>query len=130
MGLGGKILDKVIPDAAQRDAAKLKLLELQQAGEFKDEDLRFSAITAEATSADKWTSRARPAFMYVMYILFLAAIPFSILNAFRPDLATAVTAGMKAWLEAIPEEMYWLFGSGYLGYTAARSHEKVKKVTK
>jgi len=29
-----------------------------------------------------------------------------------------------AWLEAIPEEMWWLFGTGYLGSNVARRADK------
>ena len=51
---GGKIIDKLWPDKADADKAKIRLLELQQAGEFKDLDARFSAIVAEANSQDPW----------------------------------------------------------------------------
>ena len=124
LGLGGKILDKIFPDKAQADAAKIKLLELQQQGEFKSEELRYSSINKEAESNDPWTSRARPSFLYVMYIMILMSIPFSILFAFKPDVASAVTTGMNKWLTALPEEMWWLFGSGYLGYSVSRSYDK------
>lgn len=124
---GGKIIDKLWPDKADADRAKIRLLELQQAGEFKELDARFSAIVAEANSQDPWTSRARPSFMYVMYLMILASIPMGFLFAFRPEVAMAVTAGVKGWLTAIPEEMWWLFGAGYLGYTGSRTFEKVKK---
>ena len=124
---GSKLIDKLWPDKSEAEKAKLKLLELQQAGEFKELDARFAAIVAEANSNDPWTSRARPSFMYVMYLMILAAIPMGFLFAFRPDVAMAVTAGVKGWLQAIPEEMWWLFGAGYLGYTGSRTFEKVKK---
>ena len=34
LDIGGKILDKVFPDPAQAEQAKLKLLEMQQNGEL------------------------------------------------------------------------------------------------
>lgn len=114
--------------ASDAEIARMaEMLELQQAGEFKELDARFTAIVAEANSNDPWTSRARPSFMYVMYLMILTAIPMGFLFAFRPDVAMAVTAGVKGWLAAIPEEMWWLFGAGYLGYTGSRTFEKVKK---
>ena len=58
----GKVLDKIFPDKAEAERAKLKLFEMQQNGEFKELDARFSAIVAEANSQDPWTSRARPSF--------------------------------------------------------------------
>lgn len=78
-------------------------------------------IQAEAKSEDKWTSRARPSFMYVMYMLILGVIPFSMFYAWKPERAMLVSEGMKHYLEALPEELWWLFAAGYLGYTGARS---------
>ena len=34
LGIGGKLIDKLIPDPAAKDAAKLELLKLQQSGEL------------------------------------------------------------------------------------------------
>ena len=124
---GSKVIDKLFPDKAEAERLKLELLRQQQAGEFKELEARYSAIVAEAQSADPWTSRARPSFMYVMYLMILASIPMGFLFAFRPDVAMAVTAGVKNWLAALPEEMWWLFGAGYLGYSGARMFEKVKR---
>lgn len=123
---GLKILDKVIPDPEQRQKAKMELLELQQAGQLKELEVSMSAIIAEAQSQDKWTSRARPSFMYVMYVFILAALPMGVLFAYHPEVAGAVTTGVKNWLAALPEQLYWLFGTGYLGYSAARSYDKGK----
>ena len=39
-----------------------------------------------------------------------------------------IADGMTAYLRGIPEELYALFGTGYLGYTAARIWGKVKGV--
>ena len=124
---GSKVIDKLFPDKTEAERIKLELLRQQQAGEFKELEARFSAIVAEAQSIDPWTSRARPSFMYVMYTMILASIPMGFLFAFRPDVAMAVTAGVKNWLAALPEEMWWLFGAGYLGYSGARMFEKVKR---
>src|SRR5512137_2244250 len=38
----------------------------------------IGAALSEAQSQDKWTSRARPSFMYVIYIIILAGIPVAI----------------------------------------------------
>lgn len=126
-GLANTVIDKLFPDKTEAERLKLEFLRQQQAGEFKELEARFSAIVAEAQSIDPWTSRARPSFMYVMYAMILASIPMGFLFAFRPDVAMAVTAGVKNWLAALPEEMWWLFGAGYLGYSGARMFEKVKR---
>jgi hypothetical protein len=129
MDLGGKIIDKIWQDPAQRDQAKLELLKMQQTGELDSVKVQMSAILAEAQSADPWTSRARPSFLYVMYIMILAAIPMGILSAFNPEMATKIAEGLKAWLAAIPNELWAVFGIGYTGYTVARSawDKKVNK---
>ena len=124
---GMKILDKVIPDPAQKAAAKLQLLQLQQTGELKEMETALSAIIAEAQSADPYTSRARPSFLYVVYILLLSSIPMGILFAYSPETAKNVTEGFKSWLEAIPEPIVTLFGVGYLGYSGMRSFDKRAK---
>ena len=122
----GNVLDRVLPDKAAREKAKIELLAMQQGQEIKKIDAQLSAIVAEAKSTDPWTSRARPSFLYVVYILILAAIPMGVLNAFNPDIATNITTGFKAWMDALPPSVIQLFGIGYLGYTGARSFDKRK----
>lgn len=50
LGIGTKILDKVFPDPAQAEQAKLKLLELQQSGEL-------AVIQAEVADLDSARKR-------------------------------------------------------------------------
>ena len=121
LNVAGKVIDKLFPDPAERDKAKLEMAKLQLDGEFKGVELQMSAILAEAKSVDPWTSRARPSFLYVIYIMILAAIPMGILSVFSPDSATQITTGMEIWLESIPKELWITFGTGYAGYTVARS---------
>ncbi|TVO57548.1 holin family protein [Denitromonas halophila] len=128
--LGSELLDRVIPDPEARDKAKLELLKMEQDGRFEEMRIRLSAILAEANSADPWTSRARPSFLYVMYVMILMAIPIGIAHVINPAAVLTFTAGVQAWLAAIPEELWWLFGAGYLGYSGARAIEKRKGVTK
>ncbi|WP_088310219.1 holin family protein [Novosphingobium sp. B 225] len=119
------IIDKVIPDKAAREKAKLELLQLQGSQALAEIQTQLSAIVAEANSHDPWTSRARPSFLYVMYVLLLWALPMGLIGAFRPDTAIAIAQGMNAYLSGLPEPLYALFGTGYLGYTAARQWGKV-----
>ncbi|MBM0169155.1 holin family protein [Altererythrobacter sp. C41] len=122
------IIDKVIPDKEARTKAKLELLALEGTHELKQIEARLAAIVAEANSRDPWTSRARPSFLYVMYALMLFALPMGVISAFDPQAAQNVSAGMTAYLRALPTELYTLFGTGYLGYTAARQWGKAKGV--
>lgn len=133
-GVGSKIIDKLWPDkdkqASERASAELALIQVQNDQDIKMMQASLSAILSEAQSADPWTSRARPSFMYVMYLMILMSIPMGILSAFKPDMAINITHGMTAFLVAIPDSLYTLFGVGYLGYTGSRSWEKTKGVAK
>lgn len=69
---------------------------------------------------DAYTGRARATFLYVMYLLLLGAFPMAAVAAVRPAAAAAMTRAIAAYLAAIPEPLYALFATGYLGYTVAR----------
>ncbi len=65
--IGSKLIDRVWPDPAQRDAAKLELLKMQQAGEFKEADQALQINMAqigvnqvEAASPSLFVSGWRP----------------------------------------------------------------------
>ena len=125
------IIDKIgglFPSDTEKTDAKILLLLAEQSGELEAVKVQLSAILSESQAADPWTSRARPSFMYVIYLLILMAIPMGFLSAYSPATAIAVAAGFKAWLAAIPDSLYTLFGVGYLGYTGARTIEKRKGV--
>ena len=126
VGPVSKLLDKLIPDPQARDRAKLELLKLQGDQEMRTIGIQMQAIVAEAQSTDPWTSRARPSFLYMMYALILWSIPMGLIAAADPRMAKGIADGMTAYLRGIPEELYALFGTGYLGYTAARTWGKVK----
>jgi len=128
VGPVSKLLDKIIPDPQARDRAKLELIKLQGDQEMAAIGAQMQAIVVEAQSADPWTSRARPSFLYVMYALIMWAIPMGLIAAADPKLALGIGNGMTAYLRGLPEELYALFGTGYLGYTAARTWGKVKGV--
>lgn len=128
--LGKTLIDKMFPDkvkqAAERAQAELALTQAQQSGELAAAAQQMSAILAEAESPDPWTSRARPSFLYIIYVMILASIPMGVLSSIQPETAAAIAEGMRMWLAAIPEQLWWLFGTGYLGYTGARMWEKGK----
>ena len=114
------LIDKIIPDPKARDLAKLELIKLQGSKEMEVLRTQLSAILAEAQSADPWTSRARPSFLYVIYAMLLWSIPMGLIAAVAPDKAANIARGMNAYLNGLPEPLYALFGTGYLGYTVAR----------
>lgn len=126
--IGSKIIDKIFPDPEQKAKAQLELLQMQQNGELEQVKVQLSAIITEAQSADPWTSRARPSFLYVVYILLLWSLPMGVLFIFNPDAAARFTEGFKAWMNAIPESILTLFGTVMLGYVVGRSWEKTKGI--
>ena len=123
-GLLGKVIDKAWPDPAEAAQARQALIALEQSGEIAQINAQLSAIIAEANSEDPWTSRARPSFLYVVYIIILSALPMGLVSAFEPEIAARIAEGFRLWLAAIPESMWGLFGVGYLGYTGAREYGK------
>lgn len=121
---GFKLIDKLFTSDEEREQAKLQMLKMQRDGDLEELRTSMSAILAEANSTDPWTSRARPAFMYIVYVYLLLAPVFGLLFWIDPLAATAVIEGMKLFLASIPGEMWALFGAGYLGYTHYRSQDK------
>ena len=127
---GFSLIDALFTSDDEREAAKFKLQKLAQDGKLQEQQVKLSAIIAEANSPDPFTSRARPCFLYVVYILILSAIPMGILSAFAPEIADRIIVGFQQWLNAIPDSMLTLFGTVMLGYTASRTYEKGKGVAK
>jgi len=122
------LIGKYFPSEEEKQKAKVALMQAEAAGQLEAAKLQISSILAEANPTDPWTSRARPSFMYVIYICILFALPMGFLSAYDPVIAANVAFGFKQWLAAIPEAMWTLFGVGYLGYTGARTYEKGKGV--
>ena len=134
LDVGKSLIDRLFPDkiaqASERAKAELELASLAQDGRLKELGIQMSAIVTEAQSADPWTSRARPSFLYVIYIMILLAVPMGVLSAFQPEIAARVADGMQKWLGAIPDSLWALFGAGYLGYSGMRSFDKAKGTAK
>ena len=61
LDIGGKIIDKLWPDPAQRDLAKLELLRLQQSGELA----QIAVNQEEAKSTSIFVSGWRPSIGWV-----------------------------------------------------------------
>lgn len=70
--LAGKVFDKIFPNPQQAAEAKLKLFEMQQAGELKLLEGQVAVITAEAKS-ESWLAQSwRPITMLVFTGLIVA----------------------------------------------------------
>ena len=124
---GLKVLDRVLPDPAQKAAAQLELLKLQQAGEFKvlEADLQLALAQTEvnkveAASADPFKSGWRPAAGWVCVLGLLYQFLLQPLLAWG-----SVMQGYSAPPVLELGDLYGLL-FGMLGLGAYRSVERVK----
>ena len=119
----GKLVKDVVGTFKLSPEAKLEFERQLAENEFKlrqmDADLESKLadtaaqnIQAEAKSGDKYTSRARPTFLYCCYIMLMwnyVVVPI-----------------FKQAPVNFPEPLFWLMGSCLLGYIGARTFEKMK----
>jgi hypothetical protein len=127
--IGGDLLDKVIPDKDKRREAKAKLAEMAQKGEMTRLSERMKTIRMEAGSEDAWTRRARPSFMYVVYlVLVVNCVVMPLCAIWAPEAVAKYHASIGNGFQAIPGEVWATFTAGYLGYSGLRTYEKGKGV--
>ena len=117
--LGGELIDNLFETEEEKANAKAKLVNL----DLKRYEIQMSAIVAEAQSKDGW-SRARPSFLYVMYLVIIMCFVGGIIGIWFPDDVAMAAANIADLLAAIPDALWTLFGAGYLGYSGARSWDK------
>lgn len=118
----GKLFDKILPNTAEAEAAKLKLLEMQLSGELGQIIGQLDINKEEAKSANWWVAGWRPgvgwtcgvALAYVAVVepmvRFCATVFFDYKGAY-PVIDTTLT--MQVLL-------------GMLGLSGLRSAEKIK----
>lgn len=101
----GKAIDRIIPDQAQRDAAKIRMMEMANAGELQE--LQSSTQIMLAEMSGSWLQRNwRP----ISMLVFLALIVLDLLGITRKEL---------------PPEVWSLFQLAFGGYIVGRSAEKI-----
>ncbi len=131
--LGGKLLDKFFPDPTQRDAAKLKLLEMQQTGELArlaaDTDLakgQLAINAAEAASGNAFVSGWRPFIGWVCGAAFAYTL---ILQPFMVFMCAIYGKTLPQLPNIDTNLLGWALG-GILGLGTMRTTEKIKGVSK
>ena len=124
LDIGGKILDKVFPDPAQAEQAKLKLLEMQQNGELAklnadvSEQHELTARLKADMGSDSWLSKnIRP---MVLIFLLLAYTGFAIASMFDFETRANYVELLGNWGMVV---MSFYFG----GRTFEKIADKVKK---
>ena len=101
IGVGMKILDKVIPDPTAKAEAQAKLLEIQQQGRLAE----LQADTAEAQeltkrqeadmASDSWLSKnIRP---MILIAVFVAYFVFAVASAFGINVTQAYVELLGQW---------------------------------
>ena len=116
LGIGEKILDKVIPDPIQRAEAARKLLEVQQSGQLAEIQASMSVIVAEAKSEHWLTATWRP----VTMLTFVAIVANNYI--IYPYLSLLWDS---APVLSVPADLWDLLKIGLGGYVVGRSAEKV-----
>ena len=118
------VVRRIFPDPLEQEKVRMVILELQLNGELEKIAAQSNIIIAEAQSQDKWTSRARPSFMYVFYAILIMLMVGAIVSVWHPNEVRTAAETFKELFAGIPEPMWWTFTAGYLGYTGARTLEK------
>lgn len=101
LSIGSKIIDKIFPDASAAEAAKLKLLELQQSGQLaqlnadvQEQQELTKRHTADMTS-DSWLSKnIRP---ITLLIILAGYFTFALMSAFDLDTHTQYVELLGQW---------------------------------
>ncbi|WP_319760705.1 holin family protein [Maridesulfovibrio sp.] len=117
LDLGSTIIDKIWPDAGEREKAKLRLMELQNKGELADLEARVQVMLAELSG--NWLQRSwRPILMLtIIAIVANNYLVYPYLTLFW-DKAPSLELPMQLWS---------LMELGLGGYVVGRSAEKVAK---
>ena len=131
LDIGGKLIDRLWPDPAQRDAAKLKLLEMQQTGELAaltaETELAKAQIAvnaAEAASGSVFVAGGRP------FILWMCGAAFGYATILEPLARFVATVWFhySGAFPAIDTNLTFQLLIGLLGLGGMRTVEKMKGV--
>lgn len=122
--LGGKLIDRIFPDPAQKAQAELELLKLTQSGDLQQilEQLKINAIEAQHPSI--FVAGWRP---FVGWTCGFGMVYQTIIHNLLEWLS-----GIYGWPAppAIDSETLIYVLGAMLGVGALRTYEKVKRVTK
>lgn len=118
LGLGAKLVDKLIPDPAARDAARLELLKLQQSGELAAMLAQTEINKVEAANPSVFVSGWRPAIGWV------CALAMGYQYLLRPFMAAFYPVLVFPGLD----DNLWQLLTGMLGLGGLRTFEKLNGV--
>lgn len=128
LDIGGKVIDRIWPDPATRDAAKLELFKAQQAGELAAAQQTFELAkaqvetnTAEAANTNVFVAGWRP------FVGWVAGSGFAMIYVIGPLLEwLAALAGHPVKFPALDGGTLSTLLTALLGLGVMRTIEKVK----
>lgn len=118
VGKVADIVDRFVQTSDEKAKIMLELKALEVSETKSIVEAASKVLEVEAVSSDPWVRRARPTFLYIMYTVI--CWNFILLPLFQ------FATGSPIALIELPEDLYWLFGAGFLGYVGARSWDKKK----
>lgn len=131
---GSKLLDKILPDPAQKAQAQLELLKLQQAGEFKQLDAQLAEMSAqtdinkvEAGSSNLFIAGWRPFCGWICGVGL--AYQYVLLPLITYGYILYTGHGLPVPAPSIEDSLWQLLG-GMLGLAGWRSWDKKNGVTR
>ncbi len=129
LDIGGKLIDRLIPDPVQKQAAALQLLQLQQSGELaqlaSDTDLakgQLAVNQTEAGNANSFVSGWRPSVGWVC----CAGLAYSFVV--RPIAGPLAQKYLGAPMDALDMGTLGTLLFGMLGLGSMRTVEKINGV--
>ena len=102
-----------LEQAMMKHEAEMKRLDVEERKDARE------LIREEGRSEDPWVRRARPTFLWLIYLVLFWN--FVVLGTY--EYFTTGAAVLQPPIN-FPEELYMLFGSAFLGYTGFRSLDK------
>lgn len=120
--IGKTLLDRFVPDPAQKAQAEMELVRMASDGELKQVIAQLEINAREATHQSIWVAGWRPFFGWAGGAGFVYA------TIVQPLLAWV--AAVKGWPDppVLNIDLLWVVITGLLGIGGLRTLEKVKRV--
>lgn len=124
LDIGKTLLDRFVPDPAQKRAAEMEMIRMAADGELKQVVAQLEINAREAMHPSIFVAGWRPAFGWCGALGFLYA------TIVQPLLAWG--AAVKGWPAppVLNLDLLWVVVTGLLGIGGLRTFEKAKGVTK